>query len=69
VQGINDSGRIVGFYRDGFGNEIGFVKTGASYASIVGPPGNITEINGVSDLNEVVGKTRPPAAASMASSR
>jgi len=55
ARGINDSGRIVGFYNTPFGNEIGFIKTGSSYASIDLNGGGLTQVHGISGLNEVVG--------------
>lgn len=56
--GINASGEIVGYYNDGAGGpDKGFVDIGGVFTTIDAQPGLSTDISGVNDAGQIVGRT------------
>jgi hypothetical protein len=53
--GINNSGKIAGFYVDGAGNVHGFLFDGASFMTIDDPAGTNTMLLGLNNNNQAVG--------------
>jgi probable HAF family extracellular repeat protein len=53
--GINDSGQIVGFYRDASSTLHGFLLDNGSYTTLDVPGAYLTEAYGINDSGQIVG--------------
>jgi hypothetical protein len=53
--GVNDSGEVVGFYQDTFGNFSAFTDIGGAINSFLVPGSTSTQALGVNDLGQIVG--------------
>ena len=60
VQGINDSGDIVGFYNDAAGRTHGFVRAGGHFQSIDFPGARLTQARGIAPNGDIVGTYQLP---------
>src|SRR5687768_15917085 len=60
VQGINDSGDIVGFYNDAAGRTHGFVRAGGRFQSIDFPGARLTQARGIAPNGDIVGMYQFP---------
>jgi uncharacterized membrane protein len=57
--GINDSGDVVGLYRQNSAGT-GFLLSGGTYASITYPGGCCTHANGINNAGQIVGQYKTP---------
>ncbi len=55
ASGINDFGKVTGYYEDGAGGVHGFLKEGRDISSFDVPGADYTYANGINDQDEVVG--------------
>jgi uncharacterized membrane protein len=60
VQGINDSGDLVGFYNDAAGRTHGFIRSGGMFRSVDMPGATSTQARGIAPNGDLVGSYQRP---------